>query len=148
MEFKPPAGEVAWTFETGEGPLGKMTSGIETSPAIGGNGVVYVAANDGKFYAVAESSGEKIWEFDAGKPINGAPALDENEVVFIASEKLYAIDGKTGTKLWETGGEGDFSLAEYSTSPAIGSNGLLYVGYSGLGEENKLVAVDSKNGEP
>lgn len=151
MEFKPPAGEVAWTFETGEGPFGKMTSGIETSPAIGGNGVVYVVANDGKLYAVAESSGEKIWEFDAGKPINGASALDGNEVVFIASEKLYAIDGKTGTKLWETGGEGDFSFAEYSTSPAIRSNGLLYVGARSadwMREEYKLVAVDSKNGEP
>ncbi|MBC8244541.1 MAG: PQQ-like beta-propeller repeat protein [Verrucomicrobia bacterium] len=148
LKFKPPAGKVAWTFETGEGPMGKMTAGIDTSPAIGGNGVVYVVANDGKLYAVAESSGEKIWEFDAGNPINGAPALDKNGVVFFSSKKLFAIDGKTGTKLWETEGGGEFDFgAKYSTSPAIGPNGLLYVGYSDLGVEYKLVAVDSKNGK-
>ena len=52
-------------------------------------------------------------------------------------KKLYAINGKTGVKLWEfeTGGF-------VSSSPAIGSDGTVYIGSS----DKKLYAIktDSK----
>ena len=52
-------------------------------------------------------------------------------------KKLYAINGKTGAKLWE------FETGGYvSSSPAIGSDGTVYVGSEG----KKLYAINGKTG--
>jgi len=61
--------------------------------------------------------------------------------VYVGSmdKKLYALSGKTGGKLWE------FGAGEYVTSsPAIGSDGTVYVG--SFYPDNKLYAIktDSK----
>ena len=57
--------------------------------------------------------------------MRSSPAIGSDGTVYVGSynKKLYAINGKTGVKLWEfeTGGE------VYS-SPAIGSDGTVYVG--------------------
>ena len=67
------------------------------------------------------------------------PPSGSNGTVYVGSDdnKLYAINGKTGVKLWEFG-TGD----EVSSSPAIGSDGTVYVGST----DNKLYAIktDSK----
>ena len=55
-------------------------------------------------------------------------------------KKLYAINGKSGVKLWEfKTGESRFGVF---SSPAIGSDGTVYVGSM----DNKLYAIktDSK----
>ena len=68
-----------------------------------------------------------------------SPAIGSDGTVYVGSwdKKLYAINGKTGVKLWEfeTGGH------VYS-SPAIGSDGTVYVGSN----DKKLYAIktDSK----
>ena len=53
------------------------------------------------------------------------------------TDKLYAINGKSGVKLWEfeTGGS-------VLSSPAIGSDGTVYVG----SEDKKLYAINGKSG--
>ena len=53
-------------------------------------------------------------------------------------KKLYAINGKTGDKLWEFE-TGSFVVS----SPAIGSDGTVYVG-SG---DKKLYAINGKTGD-
>ena len=71
--------------------------------------------------------------------MDSSPAIGPDDTVYVGSgdNKLYAINGKTGAKLWEfeTGGN------VYS-SPAIGSDGTVYGG----SEDNKLYAIktDSK----
>jgi len=68
-----------------------------------------------------------------------SPAIGSDGTVYVGSDdnKLYAINGKTGDKLWEfeTGGD-------VESSPAIGSDGTVYVGSS----DKKLYAIktDSK----
>ena len=54
-----------------------------------------------------------------------------------SDRKLYALNGKTGVKLWEfeTGGG-------VQSSPAIGSDGTVYVG----SEDKKLYAINGKTG--
>ena len=70
-----------------------------------------------------------------------SPAIGSAGTVYVGSgdKKLYAINGKSGVKLWEfeTG-------SQVSSSPAIGSDGTVYVG-SGS-PDNKLYAIktDSK----
>ena len=72
--------------------------------------------------------------------MGSSPAIGSDGTVYVGSEdkKLYAINGKTGKKLWEfvTGGD------VFISSPAIGSDGTVYVG----SYDKKLYAIktDSK----
>ncbi len=73
--------------------------------------------------------------------MNSSPAIGSDGTVYVGSvfpeNKLYAINGKTGVKLWEfKTGDGVFS------SPAIGSDGTVYVG----SRDNKLYAINGKTG--
>ena len=67
-----------------------------------------------------------------------SPAIGSDGTVYVGSmdNKLYAINGKSGVKLWEfeTGGR------VYS-SPAIGSDGTVYVGSA----DNKLYAIKTES---
>ena len=67
------------------------------------------------------------------------PVIGSDGTVFVGSDdnKLYAINGRTGVKLWEfeTGGD-------VCPSPAIGSDGTVYVGSN----DRKLYAINGKSG--
>ena len=68
-----------------------------------------------------------------------SPAIGSDGTVYVGSYdyKLYAINGKTGDKLWEFE-----TRYRVFSSPAIGSDGTVYGG----SEDNKLYAIktDSK----
>jgi hypothetical protein len=86
----------------------------------------------------ANKPGAVLWEFEMGSEAR-SPAIGSDGTVYVGSldNKLYAINGKTGVKLWEfeTGNS-------VSSSPAIGSDGTVYVG-SG---DKKLYALSGKTG--
>ena len=91
---------------------------------------------------VKTTAGVKLWEFETGESeygVTSSPAIGSDGTVYVGSEdkKLYAINGKTGAKLWEF--ETGWGV---SSSPAIGSDGTVYVG----SEDSKLYAIktDSK----
>jgi outer membrane protein assembly factor BamB len=136
-----------WEFTTE-----KSTFGSLSSPAIGSDGTVYVGSSDRKLYAINGKSGVKLWEFKTGNLTRSSPAIGSDGTVYVGSwdNKLYAIDGNKldefyvngikhlrPTKLWEfeTGGP-------VGSSPAIGSDGTVYVG----SDDGKLYAIktDSK----
>jgi hypothetical protein len=48
-----------WEFKTG--------NGVNSSPAIGSDGTVYVGSIDHKLYAINGKSGVKLWEFETGE---------------------------------------------------------------------------------
>jgi len=52
------SGVKLWEFGTGEwkGPFGRAWSGVNSSPAIGDGGTVYVGSDDGKLYAIKTDS--------------------------------------------------------------------------------------------
>ena len=72
--------------------------------------------------------GTPIWEFETGDSVYSSPAISSDGTVYVGSldKKLYAINGKSGAKLW------DFETGEHelgvSSSPAIGSDGTVYIG--------------------
>ncbi|MDP7011183.1 MAG: PQQ-binding-like beta-propeller repeat protein, partial [Verrucomicrobiota bacterium] len=107
-------GTVLWEFATG--------SSVNSSPAIGSDGTVYVGSRDKKLYAIHGKSGGKLWEFETGFWVESIPAIGSDGTVYVGSfdNKLYAINGKSGVKLWEfeTG-------SSVSSSPAIGSDGTV-----------------------
>ena len=68
-----------------------------------------------------------------------SPAIGPDGTVYVGSydKKLYAINGKTGVKLWE------FETGDkVRSSPALGSDGTVYVG----SHDNKLYALNGKTG--
>jgi outer membrane protein assembly factor BamB len=90
----PDAYEMRWSFEVGES--------IASSPVVA-DGKVFFGADDGKVYAVALATGEKVWEYET-EDIVEAPPLFHDGRIFIGSSDFYfyALDASTGTLAWRT----------------------------------------------
>ena len=71
---------------------------MESSPAIGPDGTVYVGSFDNKRYAINPKSGVKLWEFKTEGLLASSPAIGSDGTVYVGSvdKKLYAI--KTASK--------------------------------------------------
>ena len=89
-EDKKKPGTVLWEFKTG--------GEVNSSPAIGPDGTVYVGSWDNKLYALSGKSGVKLWEFETGSYVHSSPAIGSDGTVYVGSvdKKLYAI--KTDSK--------------------------------------------------
>ena len=81
---------VLWEFETG--------GMVDSSPAIGSDGTVYVGSRDDKLYALSGKTGDKLWEFETGGMVHSSPAIGPDGTVYVGSDdkKIYAI--KTDSK--------------------------------------------------
>jgi outer membrane protein assembly factor BamB len=123
-------GKLKWLFPTA-GP-------VESSPAIGSDGTIYVGSDDNKLYAIYPDSTEK-WSFETGNGIWSSPTIDSDGTIYVGSmdNKLYAIN-PDGTEKWSfTTGDGVYS------SPAIGSEGTIYVG----SRDKRLYAINPNGSE-
>ena len=94
-DLLPKFGILLWRFATG--------GGVESSPAIGTDGTVYVGSEDNKFYALDGKSGAKKWEFVTKGWVRSSPAIGDDGTVYIGSfdNKVYALNSKNGFKKWE-----------------------------------------------
>jgi len=73
--------------------------------------------------------------------VSSSPAIGSDGTVYVGSydKKVYALNGKTGVKLWE------FETGDrVSYSPAIGSDGTVYVGSN----DNKIYALKTTSQGP
>jgi len=78
-------GAKLWEFETGDD--------VNSSPAIGSDGTVYVGSNDKKLYAINGKTGVKLWEFETGDRVSSSPAIGTGGILYVGSwdNKLYAF---------------------------------------------------------
>src|SRR5215469_6710066 len=76
------------------------------------------------------------WNYTTGQAITSSPAV-ANGLVYVGSDKLYALDAVTGALKWSyiTGGGG------INSSPKV-TNGVVYVG----SDDDKLYALDAVTG--
>jgi outer membrane protein assembly factor BamB len=120
-------GNVKWSYPTG----GDLTG----SPAVGADGNIYIASNNGILYAVSPQ-GKTVWANETIKKnseeIEGSPSVDLSGLIYQGSYRedvnpsyghLYAISPDTGQIKWDVK-----TSSPISSSPIIGGNGSLYVG--------------------
>ena len=71
---------------------------MNSSPAIGSDGTIYVGSHDKKLYAINGKSGVKLWDFETGGSVGSSPAIGSDGTIYVGSvdKKLYAI--KTDSK--------------------------------------------------
>ncbi len=125
------AGTLKWAFAT--------NAAIESSPAIGSDGTVYVGSGYGTLYALNGSTGAKRWAFATGEYVRSSPAIGADGTVYVGSDdgKVHALNGSTGAKRWE------FATGSFvHSSPAIGSDGTVYVGAG----DGKVYALNGSTG--
>jgi outer membrane protein assembly factor BamB len=112
---------------------------ISSSPAIGGDGTIYVTTNAGKLVAVAADGSAMKWDAVTNDTLGSSPAIGADGTVYVGSSdrKLYAFT-KQGSSKWsfETGGA-------ILGSPVVGGDDTIYVGSSdgklyALGTDGKL----------
>ena len=93
---------------------------VESSPAVAGGRVV-VGSQDGRVYALDQTTGARLWRRNLGGPVQSSPALSGAAVYVGANENLYKLDAATGTIRWtdtmNSGGETPFTV---TGSAAVG----------------------------
>jgi len=116
-----PLGDLKWSLTFGDG--------VESSPALGSDGTIYVGSFDHNLYAIRDEgdSGTVAWQFPTGGWIDGSPVVDGSGTIYVGSRDstLYAIN-PDGTLRWSFPA-GD----QIESSPSIGADGVLYFGTMG-----------------
>jgi outer membrane protein assembly factor BamB len=91
-------------------------------------------------YSTNDNPFEIKWMFDVYDPVYGGIVIDNNGIIYVGSDSLYAIY-PNGELKWRY--DDDFRI---SSTPAIDENGIIYVG-SIYGNPNYFCAIDTNNGE-
>ncbi|MDI6751561.1 MAG: PQQ-binding-like beta-propeller repeat protein [bacterium] len=110
-----PENALKWRYMTG--------NCVNSSPAIGANGVIYVGSDDGNLYSL-NYDGTFRWKFQTGGSVHSSPAIASDGTIYVGSDdcRLYAINPNGTLKgSYTTGGS-------VHSSPAIASDGTVYVG--------------------
>ena len=107
-----------WRFETG--------GDVDSSPAIGPDGTVYVGSDDGNLYAIEPETGAEIWRFPAGGEIRSSPAVGSDGAIYFGSGNTLQAVNARGALKWS------FNAGDYVfSSPAVSTDGrMVYVGSS------------------
>jgi len=110
-------GTKKWNFST--------DGGVDSSPAIGPEGTVYVGSNDNKLYAI-NPDGTLRWSYATGGNVESSPAIGNNGTIYVGSSKLYAIN-PDGALKWSYTTRDGYNTRYVESSPAIGNNDIVYI---------------------
>lgn len=138
---------LAWQFSPGKAPIGGL-SGFLSSPTVY-DGVIYIGAKNGYFYALSETAGAVIWQrfigyvpkltcgaqgFTATATVAPDPTTGNPTVyVYGATGYLYAMNAADGTDVWPPAQVAIPSTTVndyYAWSSPLVLNGNIYVGIS------------------
>jgi outer membrane protein assembly factor BamB len=136
----------AWRFTPPRAPQG--LKGFYSSPTVF-NGVIYIGARDGRFYAINEDTGDVIWSrfigyvthktcsaqgFTSTATVAPAPTSGKPTVyVYGATGYLYALDPATGENIWPRAKVAIPSTTVndyYAWDSPLVARGKIYVGIS------------------
>lgn len=113
-----------WAFLTG--------GAVNSSPAIGDDGTIYVGSNDKKVYAI-NPDGTTNWVFATGGAVVSSPVIGADGTIYVGSldYHLYAIN-PDGSLLWAYP-----TFNSIRSSPALDDDGIIYFG----SDDNRLYAL-------
>ena len=118
------------------------TGGSTKSSPVVDNGLIYFGNDKGTLFAVT-IDGKIKWEYDGKSPIDAAPLISGNKVIFSSSDGiLKAADRSTGKLLWS-----------YPTENQIAGSANIFIkgnrSYIIVGSyDYNLHCVDSETGKP
>jgi len=120
-----PINTLKWKFKT--------DGWVDSSPAIGSDGTIYVGSRDCYLYAI-NPDGTLKWKFGTSDLVDSSPAIGSDGTIYVGSwdSYLYAIN-PDGTLKWKFG-----TSDLVDSSPAIGSDGTIYVG----SDDSDLYAIN------
>ncbi len=104
-----------WSYATGDA--------IDSSPAIGPDGTIYIGSIDHNLYAL-NSNGSLKWSFPVSNDVESSPAIGPDGTIYVGCDdmNLYAVNADGSEKWAYLTGDVLFS------SPAIAPDGTVYVG--------------------
>jgi outer membrane protein assembly factor BamB len=118
---------------------------IDTTISAGvgiGGGLVLVASDDARVWALNEETGKLLWKRQLGSQILSAPQSNGNIVVALTfSGDVIGLDAKSGEPKWEYAGRSPVLSLRASSTPLIVEDMVLV----GLGN-GKVVALDIESG--
>ena len=90
------------------------------------SGVVIAGSRDGFVYAVREDTGDTLWRFSAGQPIDRSPVVVDDRL-YVTTEfgGMYCLEAKTSKNLWWTPGVMQFVAAGKDRVYAVDRGGQL-----------------------
>lgn len=135
-----PAGDLRWTFDDFDHPVHPIYPVGQRVPAIGEDGTVYTVA-DG-LYAVDPSTGQRLWRFNPlySKSCRQPPVIGADGTIYLTihQDDFYAVN-PDGTQKWHVKFDYDYEMS--FTSPAIDSDGTIYLGVEGA--ESRIWAFNA-----
>jgi outer membrane protein assembly factor BamB len=104
---------------------------VSAALALGDDGTVYAASEDGFLYAV-DGAGNLQWKFSAGRPLRAAPVLGGDGTIYVTNEDqfIFAVN-HDGTQQWVAGGGPYADKGMGSVAAAIDQT-YLYTPWRGL----------------
>ena len=75
-----PAGRVLWSVTRADW--------VDSTPAVGPDGTIYVGSHDGRLYALQPSNGAIRWSYNAGGFISSSPAIGSDGTLYFGSGEL------------------------------------------------------------
>lgn len=107
-----------------------------------GNGLVLVATDQGKVYALNQVSGEISWEAQLSSEILASPVIDSDVAVARTGDgKVYGLAAFDGAVLWTISRQLPRLTLRGDSRPLI-YGGVVFAGFS----DGTLAAVEAKNG--
>ena len=103
-----------WAFNTG--------GGVESSPAIGNDGTIYVGSTAKRIYAI-NPDGSKKWSIRTKESVYSSPTIGKDGTIYIGSwdYKLYAIN-PDGSVKWRHS-----TYGYVYSDPVIANDGTIYI---------------------
>jgi len=121
-----PQGALKWEFKF-NGGAGIFTSNVQSSPAIGADGTIYVGSIDTKAYALNPGGSIKWAVSPSVSSISASPAIGPGGDIYVVDTSctLFALAAADGRQVWS------YRLSSSTcndASPAVAQDGTVYIG--------------------
>lgn len=121
-------GHQAWVVEATAASLGPA--------ALGRDGTIYLG-NGLRALLAIDRSGEQKWSYDLDSDLNGAPVIDADGNIYVASPRIVYAFTPGGALKWQAKSNHDFR-----TAPILAADGTIYIG-----DEDGMSAYNSDGTE-